>query len=73
MSKQDRQIEWKKDAGYYKGRRLFEISEVDEEAFDIYVRLTDRESFDMSTWYSSKKSAKRAAERFLRRLREVVK
>lgn len=73
MKKEDRQIEWKKDTGYYKGRRLFEITEVDEGAFDIYVKLTDRESFDISTWYSSKKSAKRGAERFLKRLQEAVK
>lgn len=71
--KEDRQIEWEKDTGYYKGRKLFEIFEVDEGAFAIYVRLTDRESFDMSTWFRLKKSAKRGAERFLKRLQETVK
>lgn len=73
MKKQGRQIDWKKDTGYYKGRRLFEITEVDEGAFNIYVRLTDRESFDIPTWYHSIKSAKRGAGWFLRRLQEVVK
>ena len=73
MKKEDRQIVWKEDTGYYKGRRLFEITEVDEGAFAIYVRLTDRESFDMSTWFRLKKSAKRGAERFLKRLQEAVK
>lgn len=73
MKKEDRQIVWKKDTGYYKGRKLFEISEVHEGAFAIYVRLAGRESFDMSTWFRLKKSAKRGAERFLKRLQEVVK
>ena len=73
MSKQDRQILWKKDTGYYKGRKLFEIFEVDEGAFAMYVRLTDRESFDMSTWFRFKKTAKRRAEQFLKRLQEAVK
>lgn len=73
MKKEDRQIVWEKDTGYYKGRKLFEISEVHEGAFAIYVRLTGRESFDMSTWFRLKKSAKRGAERFLKRLQETVK
>ena len=73
MKKEDRQIEWEKDTGYYKGRKLFEIFEVDEGAFAIYVRLTDRESFDMSNWFRLKINAKIAAERFLKRLQEAVK
>ena len=73
MKKEDKQIVWKKDTGYYKGRKLFEISEVDEGAFAIYVRLKDRESFNMSTWFRLKITAKIAAECFLRRLQEAVK
>ena len=71
MHKEDRQIEWKKDTGYYKGRKLFEIWDLKTGRFSICVNISDWESF--TALYNSKKSAKRGAERFLKRLQEVVK
>ena len=75
MNKEDRQIEWKEDwlceAGFYKGTRFFECVEWEKSQWQINFIF-----FGISKTvgtYTTIKSAKRGAERFLRRLREAVK
>lgn len=65
------QIKWKEGIGYYKGKKLFDIWDLKTGRFSICVNISDWESF--TALYNSKKSAKRGAERFLRRLQEAVK
>ena len=79
MKKEDRQIVWiehisRKSGrsyfyGYYEGKKIFYISE------RLNLSLTGLGFFvdGIVNYYESIKSAKRAAERFLKRLQEVVK
>lgn len=68
--KEDRQIVWHERNGYYKKRFLFFII-VGEEKFHLYLFANKREVALMD--YSTFKSAKRGAERFLKRLQAAVK
>lgn len=69
MNKEDRQIEWKKRNGYYKNQILFFV--IGGNKFYLYLLANGREVALMD--YSTVKSAKRGAERFLKRLQEAVK
>ena len=72
MNKEDRQIEWKGDIGFYNGKELFSMIVFPFEReislclnlYDLPIRIR---------LYTTFKSAKRGAERFLRRLQEAVK
>ena len=72
MSKEDRQIVWKDNIGFYNGNRLFGIwffpasSEI-----RLCLHLCERQ-IEIRP-YRTVKSAKRGAERFLKRLQEAVK
>lgn len=68
--KEDRQIEWHKRNGYYKNQMLFFII-LGGKKFYLYLLANGREVALMD--YSTFKDAKRGAERFLKRLQEVVK
>ena len=79
MSKGDRQIEWKEHKsqtfgrsyfyGYYEGKKIFYISE------ELNLSLTGLGFFvdGLISYYETISSAKRGAERFLKRLQEAVK
>lgn len=79
MKKEDRQIEWKEHKsqtfgrsyfyGYYEGKKIFYISE------ELNLSLTGLGFFvdGLINYYETISSAKRGAERFLRRLQEAVK
>ena len=68
MNKTNRQIEWGGNKGFYNGKELFSIWVATSKRRiilhfeDIYTKT-----------YSTVKSAKRGAERFLKRLQEAVK
>ena len=70
MNKVDRQIEWDSRRGYYKNQLLFLVAEGGDK-FYLYFLANGREVMAMD--YTTSKSAKRGAERFLRRLQEAVK
>lgn len=70
MKKEDRQIKWDSHYGYYKNQLLFFIVE-GRDKFYLYFFANRREVMAMG--YTTLKSAKRGAERFLRRLQEAVK
>lgn len=70
MKKEDRQIKWDSFYGYYKNQLLFFIAEGSHK-FYLYFLANGREVMAMD--YTTRKSAKRGAERFLRRLQKVVK
>ena len=77
MSKEDRQIEWKNSTvndriGFYNGKKLFKIW---LHSFDGVYNLCyvfKKDSIGVNT-YNTLESAKRGAERFLKRLQEAVK
>lgn len=84
MKKEDRQIVWRKDTikhdfgrktncyeGFMKEIHLFDVIEEYYDDLDLYLRINGNFSFVKS--FSSLKSAKRGAERFLKRLQEAVK
>ena len=72
MSKENRQIKWIYNIGIYNGKKLFSIMvfPLDGEIplclnlYDLPIKIR---------LYATVKSAKRGAERFLRRLQEAVK
>ena len=79
MKKEDRQIVWEEHIsqksgrsyfyGYYEGKKIFYISE------ELNLSLTGLGFFvdGLINHYETISSAKRGAERFLRRLQEAVK
>lgn len=69
MKKEDRQIEWHNREGYYNKQELFFIAKGDKSY--LYFLANGREV--LITEYTTVKSAKRGAERFLRRLQETIK
>lgn len=72
MKKEDRQIVWDSHYGYYyKNQNLFFIVVEGRDKFYLYFLANGREVMAMA--YTTLKSAKRGAERFLRRLQEAVK
>ena len=75
MKKEDRQIVWKEDwlcdAGFYKGTRFFECFKWGKSQWEVRLILGGFK-IKIGT-YTTSKAAKRGAERFLRRLQEVVK
>lgn len=70
MKKEDRQIVWVENKGYYRKQFLFFVVPT-ANMFHLYFLANGREV--IVTDYSAFKDAKRGAERFLRRLQEVVK
>ena len=68
--KEDRQIVWDSRYGYYKNQDLFFIVK-GRDKFYLYFFANGREAMIMD--YTTVKSAKRGAERFLSRLQEAVK
>lgn len=70
MKKEDRQIVWHKRNGYYKNQMLFFVI-IGDKKFYLYLLANGREVAIMD--YATLKSAKRGAERFLKRLQEAVK
>lgn len=75
MKKEDRQIKWKLDwlcyAGFYKGYKIFECFEWGKSQWEVRLILGGFKT-KIGT-YTTIKSAKRGAERFLKRLQEAVK
>ena len=75
MKKEDRQIEWKLDwlcyAGFYKEYKIFECFEWEKSQWEVNLILGNFKT-KIGT-YTTCKSAKRGAERFLKRLQEAVK
>lgn len=75
MKKEDRQIEWKLDwlcyAGFYKGYKVFECFEWGKSQWEVKLILGGFKT-RIGT-YTTMRDAKRGAERFLKRLQEVVK
>ena len=72
MNKEDRQIEWNNNIGFYNGKKLFSILVFPVDA-DILLCLNLYDLPIKIRLYSTVKDAKRGAERFLRRLQEAVK
>lgn len=72
MEKEDRQIMWEDNIGFYNGKKLFSILVFPLDA-DILLCLNLYDLPIKIRLYSTVKSAKRGAERFLRRLQEAVK
>ena len=72
MSKEDRQIKWKDNIGFYNGKKLFSILvfPFDDE---IVLCLNLYDCPIKIRLYATLKSAKRGAERFLKHLQEVIK
>ena len=72
MSKQDRQIVWDDNIGFYKGKELLGIWFFPASGeIRLCLHLCDRR-IELRP-YATVESAKRGAERFLRRLQEAVK
>lgn len=75
MSKGDRQIKWEKNGisqnGYYKQALLFDLNFADKVELRFFFPGNDIASY--ITEYTTVKSAKRGAERLLRRLQEAAK
>ena len=75
MNKEDRQIKWEKNGvsqnGYYKQALLFDLNFLNGVELRFFFPGSDIASY--ITEYTTVKSAKRGAERFLRRLQEAVK
>ena len=69
-NKKTRQIVWVENKGYYKKQNLFFVV-LTANMFRLYFLANGREV--IVTDYSTFKDAKRGAERFLKRLQEVVK
>ena len=68
MKKEDRQIVWDGNKGFYHGKELFSIWFAPSEQRIILLFL---EVYTKT--YTTVKSAKRGAERFLKRLQEEVR
>ena len=67
MSKEDRQIVWKGNKGFYHGEELFSIwFAPSEQRIILHFEDVYRKT------YTTVKSAKRGAERFLKRLHEEL-
>ena len=73
--KKDRQIKWKLDwlcyAGFYKGCKIFECFEWGKSQWEVNLILGDLKQ-RLGT-YTTCRSAKRGAERFLKRIQNIVK
>lgn len=72
MSKEDRQIMWKDNIGVYDGKKLFSIMFFPFDG-EIVLCLNLYDLPIKIRLYATLKSAKRGAERFLKRLQEAVK
>ena len=74
MKKEGRQIKWEKNGfsqkGYYKQALLFDLIFLNGVELRFFFPGSDIASY--ITEYTTVKSAKRGAERFLRRLQEAV-
>lgn len=68
-NKETRQIVWVEDNGFYRNQCLFFV--LKEAMFRLYFSTNGTKM--ILNDYSTLKDAKRGAERFLRRLQEVVK
>lgn len=86
MNKTNRQIEWVNSddetylvKGYYKGKNIIDLLEKEEGEWAVYFVLNQvgdvfpRDFYHRVRIYTTLKDAKRGAERFLKRLQEVVK
>lgn len=72
MSKEDRQIVWDDNIGIYNGKKLFGVWFFPASSvMRLCLHLGDRR-IELRP-YATVKSAKRGAERFLKRLQEAVK
>ena len=75
MKKEDRQIEWEFDwlnyVGLYKGYKIFECFDWGKSQWEVTLILGQFRT-KIGT-YTTKRDAKRGAERFLKRLQEAVK
>lgn len=71
MSKEDRQIVWKDNIGFYDGKKLFSIMFFPFDG-EIVLCLNLYDLPIKIRLYATLKSAKRGAERLLRRLQEAV-
>lgn len=71
MSKKDRQIMWKDNIGFYDGKKLFSILRFSFED-EIVLCLNLYDCPIKIRLYATVKSAKRGAERLLRRLQKAV-
>ena len=71
MSKEDRQIMWKDNIGFYDGKKLFSILMFPFED-EIVLCLNLYDCPIKIRLYATVKSAKRGAERLLRRLQKAV-
>lgn len=72
MKKEDRQIVWKDNIGFYNGNRLFEIWFYPPRSVYDLCFIFKGNCLGLNR-YKTLKSAKRGAERFLKRLQETVK
>ena len=82
MKKEDRQIEWIKSEdytflveGYYKGESIIDLRQNEYGEWEMYLVLNQicKDFYHCIRIYTTVKSAKRGAERFLKRLQEAVK
>ena len=71
MSKEDRQIVWKDNIGFYDGKKLFSIMFFPFDG-EIVLCLNLYDCPIKLRLYATLKSAKRGAERLLRRLQKAV-
>lgn len=71
MSKEDRQIVWKDNIGFYDGKKLFSIMFFPFDG-EIVLCLNLYDCPIKLRLYTTLKSAKRGAERLLRRLQKAV-
>ena len=72
MKKEDRQIVWNDNIGFYNGKKLFSILVFPLNG-EILLCLSLYDLPIKIRLYSTVKAAKRGAERFLKRLQEAVK
>lgn len=72
MKKEDRQITWNDNIGFYNGKKLFSILVFPLDA-DILLCLNLCDLSIKIGLYTTVESAKCDAEQFLKRLQEVVK
>lgn len=86
MKKENRQIEWVKCdnylplvEGYYRGKNIIDLIKEEEGEWKMCFTLNQvgdifpRDFYHCVRIYTTLKDAKRGAERFLKRLQEVVK
>lgn len=80
MNKEDRQIEWKEHpigkkfcwAGFYNNKNIIDLALIYKEGWEMRLLLPKSKYISVGS-YATAKSAKRGAERFLKRLQEAVK